>query len=181
MKHYGVLQEDRAKYAMPNFPGLAPHSPKRGKIRPKSAPSKAKVKKPDPVPYDDKYDERPKFSKVELDRIVKTNIKNNQTKKSGNKTLKDTADFATKMKTWGKGALPGEKNAKQGTKFRQEADRKAALEADMEHMLARQGADVTKSLKRIRSFRSKEERARDEMDLAVYDETMNNLLQYVQL
>lgn len=177
-KHYGVLQEQRTKQPLPKFASNALHSPKRGKIRPKSAPTTtaAVAKKPEPLAYNDKYDERPRFSKVELDRIVKTNLRNNAAKKSGNKALKDTADFATKMQQWGKTVAHGEKSAKQTSKKQQEVAHKAVLEADIEHLLARQGADTTKSLQRIRSYNAKEDKARSEMDLQVYNETMTNLL-----
>jgi len=174
LKHYGVLQEDRSKNPLPKYD---PQSPKRGKIRPKSAPAKVKPVKKAHVAYNDEYEERPKFSKVALDRIAKTSQKNSAAQQSGNRPLKETAEFATKMKKWGKGGVGGEKNARQGSKKQQEQARKAALEEDAKLMLGRQGADVTRSMRRIRTFQDKERSAKAEIELEVYDETMNSLLQ----
>lgn len=195
-RHQGVVQAERVKKPLPKFADLSLHSPKRGKIRPKSAPvvvpkdksgttnattkqanTSTGTRKPTVVTFDDNYDQRPQFSKAALDKMTKVSVQNSKAKQSGNKSLKETADFASKMQQWGRVVASGEKNAKQGSKKQQVAARKVALAEDMEDLLARQGAGVSRSQRRLRTYREKENRARADLDLAVYGETMDNLLE----
>ena len=92
-----VKRERKAKGPVYSFADLT-LSPKRGKIRPSSAPCVKKNAAPSArMEIKDGYDDRPLFSKAELDRIEKKTLKNAKAKKSGNKQLRETAEFAVKL------------------------------------------------------------------------------------
>lgn len=169
-----VQKEERDRQlSRASFANLA-LSPKRGKIRPKSAPLGMSGKD---LKIKDNFEDRPQFSKAELDRIVKRSAKSAKAKSSGNRKLKQTAEFVVKMQEWGKKKPHGEMNAKQvGSKSKQERKAREELEHDLKMMMSTKGADTSKSYQRIKSYNKKADKVKSDMELQVYNETMKNLI-----